>query len=120
MDINDLISRKAVLDEMMAHQHSKDYCIEHNIDNSIDSGMVRIILNSAPAPLTNNGVQGILDAIVNLGEVKCKQPGYCLFCRYEDFCKAFKGIYLLAKDIQTIETIRTSEVIEEVKDASSN
>ena len=118
--IDDLISRKAVLDEMMAHQYSKDYCIEHSIDNSIDSGMVRIILNSAPAPLTNNGVQGIIDAIVDLGEVMCKHPGSCLFCRYEEFCKAFKGIYLLAKDIQTRETIRTREVTEEVKDASSN
>lgn len=118
--IDDLVSRKDVLDEMMAHQHSKDYCIEHHIDNSIDSGMVRIILNSAPAPLTSNGVQGIIDTIVDLGGVMCKQPGSCLFCRYEEFCKAFKGIYSLAKDIQTSETIRTSEVTEEVKDASSN
>lgn len=120
MDINDLISRKAALDELMAHQHSKDFCIEHNIDNSIDSGMVRIILNSAPTPLTNSGVQGIIDTVVGLGGVLCKQPGSCLFCRYEEFCKAFKGIYLLAKDIQTSEAIRTSEVTEEVKDASSN
>jgi hypothetical protein len=118
--IDDLISRKAVLDEMMAHQHSKDFCIEHHIDYSIDSGMMRIILNSAPAPLIDSGVQGIIEAIVDLGEVKCKHPGSCLFCRYEEFCKAFKGIYLLAKDIQTSEAIRTSEVTEEVKDASSN
>lgn len=45
---DDLISRKQVLDELMAHQYSQDFCKEHNIDYSINSSMVRIIVNSTP------------------------------------------------------------------------
>ena len=45
----DLISRKQVLDELMAHQYSQDFCKDHNIEYSINSSMVRIIVNGAQA-----------------------------------------------------------------------
>lgn len=45
----DLISREQVLKELMAHQYSKDFCIEHGIEYSINSSMVRIIVNGAQA-----------------------------------------------------------------------
>ena len=44
----DCISRKQVLEELMAHQYSQDFCKEHGIEYSINSGMVRIIVNRAP------------------------------------------------------------------------
>lgn len=43
----DLISRKQVLKELMAHQYSQDFCKEHGIEYSINSSMVRIIVNRA-------------------------------------------------------------------------
>ena len=45
----DAISRKQVLDELMAHQYSQDFCKEHGIEYSINSSMVRIIVNGAQA-----------------------------------------------------------------------
>ena len=45
----------------MAHQYSKDFCIEHHIEQSIHSSMVRIIVNRAPtvyAPTVEERPQG--------------------------------------------------------------
>ena len=49
LEDGDTVSRKHIYDELMAHQLSKDFCSEHHIDYSIDSGMARIIVNSAPS-----------------------------------------------------------------------
>ena len=45
----DAISREQVLKELMAHQYSQDFCKEHGIEYSINSSMVRIIVNGAQA-----------------------------------------------------------------------
>lgn len=50
----DCISRKQVLEELMAHQYSQDFCKEHGIEYSINSSMVRIIVNSAQAVYEEN------------------------------------------------------------------
>ena len=45
----DCISREQVLKELMTHQYSQDFCKEHGIEYSINSSMVRIIINEAQA-----------------------------------------------------------------------
>lgn len=68
----DLISRKQVLDELMAHQYSQDFCKEHNIEYSINSSMVRIIVNDAQTvePGRSNGKWvGIADFLKHLEEL---------------------------------------------------
>ena len=44
----ELISREYILKELEAHQHSKDFCIAHHIDYSIDLSMAKIIVTGAP------------------------------------------------------------------------
>ena len=46
---DDLVSREHILKELMAHQLSKEFCIEHHIDYAIDSGMARIVVKEAPS-----------------------------------------------------------------------
>ena len=59
-DTHDCISRKQVLDELMAHQYSQDFCKEHSIEYSINNSMVRIIVNGVQAvePRIEYGVDG--------------------------------------------------------------
>lgn len=44
----ELISRQAVLDAVDAHKYSDSFCEEHNIDWSINLGMVHILVNELP------------------------------------------------------------------------
>ena len=46
---DDCISRKAVLDAIDAHKYSDSFCEEHNIDWSINLGMVHILVNELPS-----------------------------------------------------------------------
>ena len=55
-DDNDAISRKAVLQELMKHQHSEEFCKAHDIDYAIDSGMVRIVVGNAKPVTTPRAV----------------------------------------------------------------
>ena len=45
----DCISRSYVINELIKHQHSTEFCTEHHIDNSIDLGMATIVVNNAPS-----------------------------------------------------------------------
>lgn len=72
---DDLVSREYILKELMAHQHSKEFCREHHIDYSIDSGMARIVVNEAPSisPYVNCGectfknfTENIIDKVVKI------------------------------------------------------
>lgn len=45
----DCISRSYVINELIKHQHSTEFCTEHHIDHSIDLGMATIVVNNAPS-----------------------------------------------------------------------
>jgi len=72
---DDLVSREYVLKELMAHQYSKEFCIEHHIDYSINSGMARIVVNEAPSILPyvhcenctfKNFTENVIDKVVKI------------------------------------------------------
>lgn len=44
-----LIDREMAIEELTKAQHSADYCKEHGIDNSIDIGMMCIVLRRLPS-----------------------------------------------------------------------
>ena len=45
----DAISRQAAIDALNNSQYSDSFCKEHNIDRSVNLGMVRIVLNDLPS-----------------------------------------------------------------------
>lgn len=52
-DCDDAISREAAIEALDAHKYSNDFCVEHNIDWSINFEMAHIILNELPAVYPN-------------------------------------------------------------------
>lgn len=52
-ELEDCVSRQAVLDTLEKAQYSHDFCKEHHIDYSISMEMVRIVLHDLP-PVTSN------------------------------------------------------------------
>ena len=72
----DLISRKQVVEELMAHQYSQDFCKEHGIEYSIHSGMVRIIVNSVPTveAYTSEDIVKYVSATEDLVREKLERP----------------------------------------------
>ena len=47
-DFVELISRKAAKKAIVDHQYSDNFCEEHNIDHSINTGMALIALSELP------------------------------------------------------------------------
>ena len=44
----DLIDKKELRLDIIAHKYSNDFCKEHNIDQSINVGMLNILIADAP------------------------------------------------------------------------
>ena len=72
LDVDCILSeeaRKAILD----HQYSDNFCIDHNIDHSINTGMALIALSDLP-PITSQ--KQILSNISDKIETKYKSISY--------------------------------------------
>lgn len=48
---NRLIDAKELKQDIIAHKYSNDFCKEHNIDQSINVGMLNILIADAPTIL---------------------------------------------------------------------
>jgi len=81
----DLISREKALTELEAHKLPKQYCIDHNIDETIDMGMVRIILNQLPSAVLEREKGEWIKCCSCCREYKCSNCEY-EHCQESNFC----------------------------------